>query len=84
MLFYPATLPLSHQTLTYTAGIIRRHRKQNQVALTQRKLAPAAAAPAIKPSERSGLKIQTPPTSACCTLVNSHALLAPIICVRPL
>jgi len=26
MLFYPAALPLSRQTLTYTAGIIRRHR----------------------------------------------------------
>ena len=23
MLFYPATLPLSRQTLTYTAGVIR-------------------------------------------------------------
>lgn len=28
MLFYPAALPLSRQTLTYTAGIIRRHRRQ--------------------------------------------------------
>jgi hypothetical protein len=28
MLFYPAALPLSRQTLTYTTGIIRRHRKQ--------------------------------------------------------
>jgi hypothetical protein len=28
MLFYPAALPLSRQTLTCTAGIIRRHRKQ--------------------------------------------------------
>ena len=27
MLFYPAALPLSSQTLTYTAGIIRRHRR---------------------------------------------------------
>jgi len=27
MLFYPASLPLSCQTLDYTAGIIRRHRK---------------------------------------------------------
>jgi DDE superfamily endonuclease/Helix-turn-helix of DDE superfamily endonuclease len=27
MLFYPAALPLSAQTLTYAAGIIRRHRK---------------------------------------------------------
>ena len=28
VLFYPAALPLSRQTLTYTAGIIRRHRAQ--------------------------------------------------------
>src|ERR1700745_1953395 len=28
MPFYPAALPLSRQTLTYTAGIIRRHRRQ--------------------------------------------------------
>jgi hypothetical protein len=28
MLFYPAALPLSRQTLTYVTGIIRRHRRQ--------------------------------------------------------
>ena len=28
MLFYPAALPLSAQTLTYVAGIIRRHRRK--------------------------------------------------------
>ena len=28
MLFYPAALPLSRQTLTYVTGIIRRHRAQ--------------------------------------------------------
>ena len=28
MLFYPAALPLSRQTLDYTAGIIRRHRRR--------------------------------------------------------
>jgi len=28
VLFYPAALPLSRQTLTYTAGVIRRHRAQ--------------------------------------------------------
>lgn len=27
MLFYRATLPLSRNTLTFVAGIIRRHRK---------------------------------------------------------
>ena len=29
MLFYPAALPLSRQTLTYTAGVIRRHRSRS-------------------------------------------------------
>jgi hypothetical protein len=28
MLFYPAALPLSGQTLSYVAGVIRRHRRQ--------------------------------------------------------
>jgi hypothetical protein len=28
MLFYPAALPLSAQTLTYVAGIVRRYRRQ--------------------------------------------------------
>jgi Helix-turn-helix of DDE superfamily endonuclease len=28
MLFYPAALPLSRQTLDYAAGVIRRHRAQ--------------------------------------------------------
>ena len=28
MLFYPAALPLSRQTLAYTAGVICRHRRQ--------------------------------------------------------
>src|SRR5690242_15448512 len=28
LLFYPAALPLSRQTLTYVTGIIRRHRRQ--------------------------------------------------------
>ena len=28
MLFYPAALPLSRQTLTYTDGVIRRHRRK--------------------------------------------------------
>jgi DDE superfamily endonuclease len=39
MLFYPATLPLSRQTLTYLAGIIRRHRAQ--IGSPWRKLNPA-------------------------------------------
>jgi hypothetical protein len=42
MLFYPATLPLSRQTLTYTAGVIRRHRKQ--IGSPWRKLNPGRQA----------------------------------------
>jgi len=42
MLFYPAALPLSRQTLTYTAGVIRRHRKQ--IGSPWRKLNPAQLA----------------------------------------
>jgi len=42
MLFYPAALPLSRQTLTYTAGIIRRHRAQ--IGSPWRKLTPAQQA----------------------------------------
>jgi hypothetical protein len=30
MLFYPAALPLSAQTHTYVAGVIRRHRKKTR------------------------------------------------------
>jgi hypothetical protein len=42
MLFYPAALPLSAQTLTYVAGIIRRHR--GQIGSCWRKLSPARQA----------------------------------------
>jgi hypothetical protein len=42
MLFYPAALPLSQQTLTYVTGIVRRHRKQ--IAWPWRKLPPARQA----------------------------------------
>ena len=42
MLFYPAALPLSRQTLNYTAGIIRRHRKQ--IGSPWRKLNPGRQA----------------------------------------
>src|ERR1700745_318294 len=42
MLFYPAALPLSRQTLTYTAGIIRRHRRQ--IGSPWRKLGPGRQA----------------------------------------
>ena len=42
MLFYPAALPLSAQTLTYVAGIIRRHRKK--IGSCWRKLNPGRQA----------------------------------------
>src|SRR6266576_3318114 len=42
MLFYPAALPLSRQSLTYTAGIIRRHRAQ--IGSPWRKLNPGQQA----------------------------------------
>jgi len=42
VLFYPAALPLSRQTLTYTAGIIRRHRKR--IGSCWRKLNPGRRA----------------------------------------
>ena len=42
MLFYPAALPLSAQTLTYAAGVIRRHRKK--IGSCWRKLNPGRQA----------------------------------------
>ena len=42
MLFYPAALPLSRQTLNYTAGIIRRHRRN--IGSCWRKLNPGRQA----------------------------------------
>ena len=42
MLFYPASLPLSRQTLTYVTGIIRRHRAQ--IGSPWRKLPPGRQA----------------------------------------
>jgi len=42
MAFYPAALPLSSQTLTYTAGVIRRHRRQ--IGSPWRKLNPGRQA----------------------------------------
>ena len=42
MLFYPAALPLSRQTLTYTAGVIRRHSRQ--IGSPWRKLNPGQQA----------------------------------------
>ena len=42
MLFYRAALPLSSQTLTYTAAVIRRHRKK--IGSPWRKLSPAQQA----------------------------------------
>ena len=42
MLFYRAALPLSSQTLDYTAGVIRRHRRQ--IGSPWRKLSPGQQA----------------------------------------
>ena len=42
VLFYPAALPLSGQTVTYTAGVIRRHRAQ--IGSPWRKLNPGQQA----------------------------------------
>jgi hypothetical protein len=42
MLFYPAALPLSSQTLSYVAGVIRRHRRQ--IGSCWRKLNPGRQA----------------------------------------
>jgi hypothetical protein len=42
MLFYPAALPLSAQTLTYVTGVIRRHRKK--IGSAWRKLNPGRQA----------------------------------------
>ena len=42
MLFYPAALPLSSRTLTYVAGVIRRHRKH--IGSCWRKLSPGRQA----------------------------------------
>jgi hypothetical protein len=42
MLFYRAALPLSHATLTYVAGVIRRHRRQ--IGSCWRKLSPGRQA----------------------------------------
>ena len=42
MLFYPAALPLSSRTLNYTAGVIRRYRRQ--IGSCWRKLNPGRQA----------------------------------------
>ena len=44
MLFYRAALPLSHATLTYVTGVIRRHRRQ--IGSCWRKLQPGPPGPA--------------------------------------
>ena len=52
MLFYPAALPLSAQTLTYAAGVIRRHRKK--IGSCWRKLNPGRQAPLVLAYLRNG------------------------------
>jgi hypothetical protein len=52
MLFYPAALPLSGQTLSYTAGLIRRHRRQ--IGSAWRKLNPGQQALLVLACLRKG------------------------------
>jgi DDE superfamily endonuclease len=52
VLFYPASLPLSRQTLTYVTGIIRRHRQQ--IGSPWRKLAPGQQALLVLAHLRKG------------------------------
>jgi hypothetical protein len=52
MLFYRAALPLSRQTLTFTAGIIRRHRKQ--IGSPWRRLGPGRQAVLVLAYLRKG------------------------------
>jgi Helix-turn-helix of DDE superfamily endonuclease len=52
MLFCPASLPLSRQTLTYVTGIIRRHRQQ--IDSPWRKLAPGQQALLVLAHLRKG------------------------------
>ena len=54
MLFYPAALLLSRQTLDYTAGIIRRHRRQ--IGSPWRKLNPARQALLVLAYLRKGTR----------------------------
>jgi hypothetical protein len=52
MLFYRAALPLSHATLTYVAGVIRRYRRQ--IGSCWRKLNPAQQAMLVLAYLRKG------------------------------
>ena len=52
MLFYPAALPLSAQTLTYVAGLIRRHRRQ--IGSCWRKLSPGRQSLLLRAYLRKG------------------------------
>jgi len=52
VLFYPAALPLSRQTLDYTAGVIRRHRRQ--IGSPWRKLNPGRQALLVLACLRKG------------------------------
>ncbi len=45
MLFYPAALPLSSRTLTYVAGVIRRHRQN--IGSCWHKLSPGRQTPLV-------------------------------------
>ena len=51
MLFYPAALPLSSQTLSYVAGVIGRHRKEDRAGLAQAQPGQAGLAGAGLPAQ---------------------------------
>ena len=57
MLFYRAALPLSHATLTYVTGVIRRHRRQ--IGSCWRKLSPGRQALLVLAYLRKGRRSPT-------------------------
>jgi hypothetical protein len=63
LLFYPAVLPLSRQTLDYTAGIIRLHRRR--IGSCWRRLNPGRQALLVLAYLRKGRRSPSwPPGSA--------------------
>ena len=56
MLFYPAALPLSRQTLTYTARVIRQAPQADRLTLAQAQPGPAGPAGAGLPAQRRDIR----------------------------
>ena len=81
MLFYPAALLLSRQTLDYTAAIIRRHRRQ--IGSTWRKLHPGRQALLVlaylrkgRDVRRAGRRVGIGTATACGYVTETLVLLA--------